>query len=48
MRYLKRDIQYFNAESSECFGDTEDVHANENYKFKTCSPYALAKSTAFW
>ena len=43
-----KNIKYFNACSSECFGDTGKLRANENTKFKPLSPYAIAKSTAFW
>ena len=43
-----KNIKYYNACSSECFGDTGNESANEKTKFKPCSPYAIAKSTAYW
>ena len=43
-----KNIKYYNACSSECFGDTGNDSANEKTKFKPCSPYAIAKSTAYW
>ena len=43
-----KQIKYYNACSSECFGDTGDERANEKTKFKPLSPYAIAKSTAYW
>ena len=41
-------IKFFNAGSSECFGDTKNVSANEDTLFNPLSPYAVAKSSAFW
>ena len=38
----------FSAGSSECFGDTQQRPANESTAFQPRSPYAVAKSTAFW
>ena len=43
-----KNIKYYNACSSECFGDTGNESANEKTKFKPSSPYAIAKSTAYW
>ena len=43
-----KNIKYYNACSSECFGDTGNESANEKTKFKPLSPYAIAKSTAYW
>jgi GDPmannose 4,6-dehydratase len=47
LRYLKKDIRFYNACSSECFGFT-DTPANEKSPFNPLSPYAVAKATAFW
>ena len=47
-RYLNRNIRFFNAGSSESFGNTKDVPANEDSKLSPRSPYAVAKSTASW
>jgi GDPmannose 4,6-dehydratase len=48
LRYLKRPIRFYNAGSSECFGDTGNMPANEATAFRPRSPYAVAKATAFW
>jgi GDPmannose 4,6-dehydratase len=48
IRYLNAPVRLFNAGSSECFGDTGTTPANEDTPFKPRSPYAVAKSTAFW
>ena len=42
------DIKYFNACSSECFGDTGSNKADETYSFNPISPYGQAKTTVFW
>jgi GDPmannose 4,6-dehydratase len=48
IRFTKAAIKFYNAGSSECFGDIGDVAADENTPFRPRSPYAVAKSTAFW
>lgn len=48
IRFLNRDIRLYNAGSSECFGDTGDIPANEQTPFRPRSPYAVAKAAAFW
>ena len=48
IRFSNADIKFYNAGSSECFGDTKDNAADENTLFQPRSPYAVAKSTAFW
>lgn len=48
IRFSNSDIKFYNAGSSECFGDTKDNAADENTLFQPRSPYAVAKSTAFW
>lgn len=47
IRFLGGNIRFYNACSSECFGFTERP-ANEQTAFRPRSPYAVAKSTAFW
>jgi len=47
IRYVKQPLRMFNAISSECFGDTTEP-ANEETPFRPRSPYAMAKSAAFW
>ena len=48
IRFSNANIKFYNAGSSECFGDTKDIAADENTLFQPRSPYAVAKSTAFW
>lgn len=48
IRQLGRPIRFYNAGSSECFGDTGSKPANESTPFHPRSPYAVAKSAAFW
>jgi len=48
IRFFGRDIRFYNAGSSECFGDTGSEIANEDTPFRPRSPYAVAKSTAHW
>jgi GDPmannose 4,6-dehydratase len=48
LRFHKLPIKFYNACSSECFGDTGGVAANEETPFRPRSPYAVAKSAAFW
>lgn len=48
LRYLDIRSRFFSAGSSECFGDTGTQPANEESSFHPRSPYAVAKSTAFW
>lgn len=48
IRFLGGNIRFYNAGSSECFGDTEGEAANELTPFRPRSPYAVAKAAAFW
>ena len=48
IRLQNRPVRFYNAGSSECFGDTGDTPANEHTPFAPRSPYAVAKSTAKW
>jgi GDPmannose 4,6-dehydratase len=48
IRFLNKDIRLYNASSSECFGDTGDIAANEDTPFRPRSPYAVAKAAAHW
>ena len=47
IRLLDRPVRYYNAGSSECFGNTDEA-ASETTAFRPRSPYAVAKSAAFW
>ena len=49
LRFFDNEIKFFNAGSSECFGDTnKNKPADEEAPFCPRSPYAVAKSTAYW
>jgi GDPmannose 4,6-dehydratase len=48
IRFTGKDIKLYNAGSSECYGDVGDHNANEATPFRPRSPYAVAKSTAYW
>jgi GDPmannose 4,6-dehydratase len=48
IRFIGAPIKFYNAGSSECFGDIGDRPADENTPFRPRSPYAVAKSAAFW
>jgi GDPmannose 4,6-dehydratase len=48
IRFHKLPIKFYNASSSECFGDTHGKAADESTPFHPRSPYAVAKSAAFW
>lgn len=48
LRFLGRPTRLYHAGSSECFGDTGGVPADEETPFRPRSPYAVAKATAHW
>ncbi len=48
IRFLGAPIRFYNAGSSECFGNTEARGATEDDAFRPRSPYAVAKAAAFW
>lgn len=48
IRFLRANVRLYNAGSSECFGDTGKLPANEGTSFYPRSPYAVAKAAAFW
>jgi GDPmannose 4,6-dehydratase len=41
-------IKVYHAGSGECFGDTQGEPATESTPFYPMSPYAVAKSSAYW
>lgn len=47
-RMVDKQIRFYHAGSSECFGDTQGHPANEKTPFNPRSPYAVAKASAFW
>jgi GDPmannose 4,6-dehydratase len=48
IRFLGKPTRFYNAGSGECYGDTNPSGAAEDDPFRPRSPYAVAKSTAFW
>jgi GDPmannose 4,6-dehydratase len=48
IRFTGKPIRLYNASSSECFGDLGGAAATEETAFRPRSPYAVAKSAAFW
>ncbi len=48
IRFLDLPVKFYNAGSSECFGNTQCGGADESTPFQPRSPYAIAKSSAFW
>lgn len=48
IRMRKKPVRFYNAGSSECFGDTGQSAANELTPFRPRSPYAVAKASAHW
>ena len=44
IRFLNPAIRFYNASSSECFGDTNGAPADEATLFHPRSPYAVAKA----
>lgn len=48
IRFLGRPIKFYNAGSSECFGDIGQQPATETSPFRPRSPYAVAKASAHW
>ena len=47
-RMMEQAIKIYHAGSGECFGDTKGEPANESTPFYPMSPYAVAKSSAYW
>lgn len=48
IRFLNQPMRFYNAGSSECFGNTQGEAADEMTPFRPRSPYGVAKATAFW
>ena len=48
LRFLRSSARLYNAGSSECFGNTGSLSADENTPFHPRSPYAVAKAAAHW
>jgi GDPmannose 4,6-dehydratase len=48
IRYRGAKSKFYNASSSECFGDVGHSMANEETPFRPKSPYGVAKAAAHW
>jgi GDPmannose 4,6-dehydratase len=48
IRFSNLPVRLYNSGSSECFGESGGLPADENTPFKPRSPYAIAKATAHW
>ena len=48
MRVVGGNMRFYNACSSDCFGNTDGRPADETTAFRPRSPYGVAKSAAFW
>ncbi len=48
IRFSNPKIRFYNASSSECFGNLHGEPAVESTPFRPRSPYAVAKAAAFW
>jgi GDPmannose 4,6-dehydratase len=48
IRFVDKSIRFYNASSSEAFGDTGGEPAEEFTPFRPRSPYAVAKAAATW
>jgi len=48
IRFLKLDTRFYNASSSECFGNTGPNPADETRLFHPRSPYGVGKAAAYW
>jgi GDPmannose 4,6-dehydratase len=48
LRLRHKSTRFYHAGSSECFGDTGGLPADEDTPFHPRSPYAVAKSSAHW
>ena len=48
LRTNHSDIKFFNAASTDCFGNQADTSLMEQSQQRPVSPYGIAKSAAFW
>lgn len=48
IRILETETSFYNAGSSECFGNTPHHGADECTPFQPKSPYGIAKAAAYW
>lgn len=48
IRFLEKEVKFYHAGSSECFGDHGREAATELTPFRPRSPYGVAKASAHW
>lgn len=48
LRVLGLPTRFFNAASTDCFGDQSGIQLSEVSAMKPISPYGVAKATSFW
>tara|TARA_A100001011_G_scaffold165279_1_gene173978 strand:- start:35272 stop:36231 length:960 start_codon:yes stop_codon:yes gene_type:complete len=48
IKTIDKPIKFYNAGSSDCYGNTNSFPANENTNFNPCSPYGITKASAYW
>ncbi|CAO3439850.1 GDP-mannose 4,6-dehydratase [Azospirillum doebereinerae] len=48
IRFLGLETRFYNASSSECFGNTGGTPADETHLFHPRSPYGVGKAAAYW
>ncbi len=48
IRFLELETRFYNASSSECFGNTDRGPADETHPFHPRSPYGVGKAAAYW
>lgn len=48
IRVLGVDCRFFNAGSTDCYGNSPDRSITEESAMRPVSPYAVAKATSFW
>ncbi len=48
VRDTGREVRFYQASSSEMFGDNPEAPQNEETRFRPASPYAVAKLAAYW
>ncbi|MCK5632925.1 GDP-mannose 4,6-dehydratase, partial [bacterium] len=45
---MNKKVRFYQASTSELFGNVHDIPQNELTPFRPCSPYAAAKLYAYW
>jgi GDPmannose 4,6-dehydratase len=48
IRHIKKKIKFYQASTSELFGDNKSISQNEKSSFYPSSPYAISKLFSYW